>query len=120
MLFSVIKDPSTSANDLNHDLGVINQWAHHWKMQFNTDPTKQATEILFSCKKRPVVHPPLIFNNSEVSRINDHSRCNGSSMHIGLFLCIHHTKGFQVWLTAGGKRKFKYGTAGSKSNVSYI
>ena len=25
MLFSVIKDPLTSANDLNHDLGIINQ-----------------------------------------------------------------------------------------------
>ena len=79
MLFSVVEDPSTSANDLNHNLGVINQWAHQWKMQFNLDPTKQATEVLFSCKKRPVVHPPLIFNNVEVSRVNDHK-------HLGLIL----------------------------------
>ena len=52
MLFSVIKDPQLSASDLNHDLEVINQWAYQWKMAFNPDPTKQATEILFSCKKK--------------------------------------------------------------------
>ena len=52
MLFSVIKDPQLSASDLNHDLEVINQWAYQWKMAFNPVPTKQATEILFSCKKK--------------------------------------------------------------------
>ena len=52
MLFSLVKDPVTSANDLNHDLDMIYQWAHQWKMEFNPDPTKQATEILFSCKKK--------------------------------------------------------------------
>ena len=51
MLFSIVNDPLLSANDLNHDLEVINQWSHQWKMQFNPDPTKQATEILFSCKR---------------------------------------------------------------------
>ena len=28
MLFSIVKDPVTSANDLNHDLDMIYQWAH--------------------------------------------------------------------------------------------
>ena len=28
MLFSIVKNPELSANDLNHDLGVIHQWAH--------------------------------------------------------------------------------------------
>ena len=28
MLFSVVKDPVISADDLNHDLDIINQWAH--------------------------------------------------------------------------------------------
>ena len=61
MLFSIVKDPTISASDLNHDLNIIYQWAHQWniiyqwahqwKMQFNPDPTKQATEVLFSCKK---------------------------------------------------------------------
>ena len=52
MLFSLVKDPVTSAHDLNRDLDMIYQWAHQWKMEFNPDPTKQATEILFSCKKK--------------------------------------------------------------------
>ena len=29
MLFSIVKNPEMSANDLNHDLHVIRQWAHH-------------------------------------------------------------------------------------------
>ena len=40
-----------SANDLNHDLHIIQQWAYQWKMEFNPDPIKQVTEVLFSCKK---------------------------------------------------------------------
>ena len=50
MLLSIVKDPTISASDLNHDLNIIFQWAHQWKMEFNPDPTKQATEVLFSCK----------------------------------------------------------------------
>ena len=45
ILFSIVKDPLISANDLNHDLEVINQWAHQWKLEFNPDPQKQATEL---------------------------------------------------------------------------
>ena len=30
MLFSIVNDPVISANDLNHDLNVINQWAYHY------------------------------------------------------------------------------------------
>ena len=59
MLFSVIKDPQSSASDLNLDLEVINQWAYQWKMAFNPDPTKPVTEILFSCKKKERNHPEL-------------------------------------------------------------
>ena len=46
MLFSIVHDPTTSANDLNHDLNIILQWAYQWKMEFNPDPSKQATEVL--------------------------------------------------------------------------
>ena len=52
MLFSIVKDRVISGDDLNHDLDIIRQWAHQWKMEFNPDPTKQATEVLFSCKKK--------------------------------------------------------------------
>ena len=52
MLFSTVNDPLITANDLNHDLNVINQWAYQWKMEFNPDPNKQASEVFFSCKKK--------------------------------------------------------------------
>ena len=38
MLFSIVKYPVISANILNHDLEMIYQWAHQWKMEFNPDP----------------------------------------------------------------------------------
>ena len=51
MLFSIVKVPEVSAANLNHDLNLICQWAHQWKMAFNPDPSKQATVVLFSRKK---------------------------------------------------------------------
>ena len=59
IFFSVVEDPVISAVDLNHDLGIIYQWAFQWKMEFNPDPTKQATEVFFSCKKVSPIHPQL-------------------------------------------------------------
>ena len=77
MLFSVIKDPQLSASDLYHDLEVINQWAYQWKMAFNPDPIKQATEILFSYKKKERNPPELTFNGAPVARMKQHK-------HLGL------------------------------------
>ena len=57
MLYSSVYDPATSAEDLNNDLEVIRTWAYQWKMQFNPDPTKQAVEIVFSCKKKVTESP---------------------------------------------------------------
>ena len=48
-------------------------------MAFNPDRNKQATELLFSCKKKAIDHPDLVFNGSTVSRVNDHK-------HLGLVL----------------------------------
>ena len=48
MLFSTVKNPVISANDLKHDLKVIHEWGYQWKLKFNPDPSKQATELLFS------------------------------------------------------------------------
>ena len=47
-LFTVVQNPNTAANDMNHDLELIKQWAHQWRMSFNPDPQKQAVEIIFS------------------------------------------------------------------------
>ena len=79
MLFSIVNDPVISANELNQDLKVINQWAYQWKMEFNPDPNKQATELLFSCKKNSPNHPPLFFNGTVVPKVNEQK-------HLGLTL----------------------------------
>ena len=79
MLFSIVKDPAVSATELNHDLNIIRQWAHQWKMEFNPDITKQATEVIFSCKKNKPSHPQLIFNGNTVTGVKDQK-------HLGLTL----------------------------------
>ena len=52
MVFSIVNNPTISANELNHDLKVISQWAYQWKMKSNPDLNKQPTKLLFSCKKK--------------------------------------------------------------------
>ena len=71
MLFSIVNDPVISANESNQDLKVINQWAYRWKMEFNPDPNKQSTELLFSCKKNSPNHPSLFFNGTVVPKVNE-------------------------------------------------
>ena len=72
MLFSIVKDPTIFADELNHDLQTISECTHQWKLEFNPDPSKQATELLFSQKKYRTYHPPLLFNGNEVSKVNKH------------------------------------------------
>ena len=31
IVFSIVQNPEISANDLNHDLDIMHQWAHQWK-----------------------------------------------------------------------------------------
>ena len=51
-LFSIIYYISAAINDLNNDLKIISSWAHQWKMNFFTDPSEQAQEVIFSRKKK--------------------------------------------------------------------
>ena len=53
-LFSLIHDINMSVNELNNDLAKINNWACKWKMNFNPDPSKQAQEVIFSCKLKKI------------------------------------------------------------------
>ena len=46
-LFLIIKKDWLSQNNLNSDLKKISEWAHQWKILFNPDPRKQATEVFF-------------------------------------------------------------------------
>ena len=78
-LFSVTHDITTSANELNNDLKKISDWAFQWKMSFNPDPSKQAQEVIFSRKLKNVSHPPLVFNNVNVSSCK-------SQKHLGILL----------------------------------
>ena len=66
MIFSIVKNPEISANDFNHDLDVIYQWAHQRKFEFNPDPIKQATEVLFSNPNRHIM-----FNINVVAKMNE-------------------------------------------------
>ena len=65
-IFSTVYDKIKTSMDLNQDLSTIEKWALQWKMSFNPDLTKQATEVVFSRKTKHINHPPLYFNNSTV------------------------------------------------------
>ena len=71
MLYSVVEDPKVSASNLNHDLEKIDQCANQWNMAFNTDPNKQANEVLFSCKTKSVDHPQKFFNGFPVVQVKE-------------------------------------------------
>ena len=40
-------------------------------MEFNPDPSKQATEVFCSCNKSTPNHPQLIFNGTMVAKVSD-------------------------------------------------
>ena len=46
--FSKVLDVNKLVIELNADLEKINQWAYQLKTQFNSDPNKQANQVLFS------------------------------------------------------------------------
>ena len=50
-IFSVFHDSSSPSQSINEDLSKISQWGYKWNMLFNPDASRQAQEIVFSCKK---------------------------------------------------------------------
>ena len=48
-------------------------------MRFNPDPRKQVQEVIFSSKTKKEYHPPLAFDDNNVSEIN-------SQKHLGVVL----------------------------------
>ena len=66
-LFSTVFDLVGSSEILNNDLSAVMNWAFQWKMAFNPDSNKQATEVVFSHKRTRTNHPNLFFNNSPVT-----------------------------------------------------
>ena len=69
-LFSVVHDFAASAAFSNYYLLKMYGYAYRWKMIFNPDTSKQAQEIVFSCKANSSNHPTVYFNNVPVIRDN--------------------------------------------------
>ena len=78
-IISTVTDVSKSSEDLNNDLDTVIHWAFQWRMSFNPDPNKQATQVVFSRKRKPVNHPVLYFNDSLVLAVP-------MQKHLGLIL----------------------------------
>ena len=77
--FTVVEDSNTAANDMNHDLNLISQWAHPWRMSFNPDPQKQAVELTFSRKKIEIDNPVIRYNDIPLKKVDEHK-------HLGITL----------------------------------
>ena len=78
-LFTPVQSLDQTHDKLVKDLQTITNWAFQWKMVFNPDITKQATEVIFSVKKKKPEHPELLFSGIPVSR-EDHTK------HLGVYL----------------------------------
>ena len=78
-LFSKVTYPNVTANQINNDLHNISTWAYQWKMNFNSDTSKQAHEVLFSRKVKVTAHPQLVFNNNPAHETT-------TEKHLGIFL----------------------------------
>ena len=78
-LFSVVQNINSTTTDLNSDLSKISDWVSQWEMNFNSDPNKQAQEVIFSRKINKVNHPPLLFNQNSV-------KSSSSQKHLGMVL----------------------------------
>ena len=79
ILFTVVKEPNTTASDLNHDLNLISQWVYAWRMSFNPVPQNQAVDLTFSRKKIEINHPMVLFSDVPVKKVSEHK-------HLGIIL----------------------------------
>ena len=75
-LVAVGSDPTITAAPINRDLDKISIWAAEWKVTLNASKSK---DVIFSNNKVLNNSPPLIFNNTYVSRVSCHK-------HLGVYL----------------------------------
>ena len=78
-LFACVKGVNQTHDKLLKNLTNVTNWAYQWKMMFNPDLTKQAIEVIFSCKKHKLDHPELNFNDIPISR-------EPYTKHLGVYL----------------------------------
>ena len=57
----------------------ISNWAFQWKMRFNSNPNKQAQEVIFSGKINKIDYPPLYFHQNLV-------KSPSTQKHLGMVL----------------------------------
>ena len=72
-------------------------------MTFNPDRSKEAQEIIFSRKLKKATHPPLLFNNNNVSQVNFQT-------HLGVILDVKLT--FEEHLKNVFNKTKKYSCSG--------
>ena len=77
--FSKIIDTRNSQNTLNSDVEIIKNWAYKCKMQFNSDPKKQANEVISSWKSNKCTNLPVTFSNNIIATYSHHK-------HLGVVL----------------------------------
>ena len=68
-LFSIVQKVNTSASHLGCDLRQISNWAVQWKTDFNLDPSKQAQEVIFTCKIQKTCYSSIYFSNKPVKQV---------------------------------------------------
>ena len=78
-IFTVVQDPNATADNINHDLQLINLWALKWRMSLSPDPTMQVVEVTFSRKISPSDYQPICFDSVPVRKVTEHK-------HLGIIL----------------------------------
>ena len=67
-----MKDSISASITLNEDLHLMSKWAYFWKMSFNPDPSKEATETVFSKKQSNIQLPALTFIDNILTHSESH------------------------------------------------
>jgi hypothetical protein len=75
-LYIIVDDPNRAAESLQNDIDKISVWAKNWLVTFNPSKT---VSLLFSKKRNPVQHPPLLMENQTIAQLADHK-------HLGVLL----------------------------------
>ena len=68
-LFSLVHNMNKSTTNLINDLNKIKNWAIHWKMNLNANPSKQAQEVIFSRKLQKINHNQVYFNHNSIKQV---------------------------------------------------
>ena len=68
-LISIVTNQTLSAVELNHDLNLIGQWAHQWKMSFNPDPKNKLSNCSFPEKLIHLITLPYILTTRKYAML---------------------------------------------------